>query len=68
MSEDIAAGLAPALLLALDRTQEDLSQTLAHLRAGSMGDASYLMARAIQRLEMMRLALARRDGDGPILS
>ena len=67
MSGGVPAGLVPALVLALDRTQEDLARTLACLRGGANGDASHLLTRAISRLEMMRMALASRD-DGPVLS
>ena len=67
MSGDVHAGLVPVLALALDRTQDDLTRTLACLRAGADGDASHLLARAISRLEMMRMALAS-HGDGPVLS
>ena len=63
--------LAHAMAIALERSQRDLTEALAVLRlagcAPTAQAAEHLLARAISRLEMMRLALGNPD-DGPILS
>jgi len=67
----IAAELSLALSLSLERSRCDLAEALALLRAMPGGDAlddvQHLLARAINRLEMMRMALGRRE-DGPVLT
>jgi hypothetical protein len=69
MKDDMAAALAPAIHLAIERTHQDLVQVLAGLAQArrESQDVDEILARAIARLEMMRMALGRRD-DGPVLS
>ena len=71
MTQPIHPELALALALALERSQGDVSEALALLRQGNRGapggGAEQLLARAINRIEMMRMALGRRD-DGPVLT
>jgi hypothetical protein len=63
--------LAHAMVISLERSQRDLTEALAVLRLAGFATtaqaAEHLLARAISRLEMMRLALGNPD-DGPILT
>ena len=69
MTRPIRAELALALALALERSQGDILQALALMRDAQLegiANAEQLLARAISRLEMMRMAIGRRE-DGPVL-
>jgi hypothetical protein len=70
MTRPIGCELALALCLSLERSQADITEALALLRRANRdaaSEAQQRLARAISRLEMMRMALGRRD-DGPILT
>jgi len=71
MNRDLEDHFALALCFALERSRRDLVEALGLLRDAECTtppvDAQRLLARAIDRLELMRLALAR-GGDGPVLA
>jgi hypothetical protein len=67
MSRALAPELTLAMAVALERSECDLVEVLVRVRA-SCGDieTELLLESALRRLEMMRIALGRRDdGDMP---